>query len=220
MISYYIKLYHNYHELTPSERQRYTRTDRKVFSPSERFFFEGCLARGGELYMADRKSLYDIVLKYEPAHCLEIGTGGGGGSTFFLAKAFARLGKGKVITLEIDRHGVAFQTYQQLLPGLLPFVEFLTGGDPVLFAPFIEDNGGIVDCVFLDGSDFSEEAVAQYEFFKPFFRPGSILMAHDWDGAKMKLLRPIIEASPEWSIKVLLNRPESLGFIVARYQPN
>lgn len=220
MTSYQEKLCHNYHELTMPERQRYIGTDREGFSISDRFFFEGCLSIPGQMYMADRKGLYDAIIKYEPAHCLEIGTGSGGGSTFFLANAFAKLGRGKVITLEKAVHPTEIKNFRWVLPEFLVFVEFLTGSDPVLFMPFIEDNGGIVECVFLDGSDISAEAVAQYEFFKPFFRPGSILMVHDWEGVKMKLLRPIIEADPQWSIEAQLSAPESLGFIVARYQLN
>lgn len=218
MASYVKKSYHNYHEFSPSERSRYNRIDKLDWSIGDRFFFEGCLSIPGEMYKAERKALYDAIIQYQPTHCFEIGTGSGGGSTFFLACAFAELGRGKVITLEVAGNA-ALQNYQRFLPGLLPFVEFLTGGDPALFMPFIEDNGVIVECVFLDGSDNSEETVAQYKFLEPFFRPGSILMAHDWNSEKMRLLRPIIEGDPDWSIEVQLSEPESVGFIVARYQP-
>ena len=211
-VAYWTKLYHNYHELTLDERRRYEQNERKGLSLWDRFFFEGCLPIPGEMYRADRQALYDTILQYKPTHCYEIGTGSGGGSTFFLACAFAKLGRGKVISIEIN-DGPALRNYQQYTPDLLPFVEFLTGDDPSLF-----DLGERVDCVFLDGAEDGEQTLKQYEFFKPYFRPGSILMAHDWGTEKMRLLRPIIENSPDWDIEIQLGEPESVGFVIARYR--
>ena len=208
-VSYWTKLYHNFHELTDAEKLRYN--NGKGLSLLDRFFFEGCLPIPGEMYRADRKALYDTILKYRPSHCYEIGTGSGGGSTFFLACAFAKLGVGKVISLEIN-DGPAYQNFERFVPDLLPFVKFLTGGDPRLF-----DLGESVDCVFLDGAEDGKQTLHQYEFFKPYFRSGSILMAHDWQSEKMRLLRPVIENDPSWTIEVHLEDPESVGFIMAKY---
>ena len=219
-MGYLEKLYHNYHELTREEMQRYHKEDRFKFSPEDRFFFEGCPHIPGQMYMADRKALFDAILQYKPACCFEVGTYTGGGSTFFLASAFAKLGKGRVITLEVDEqmHNRAVEAYRRLLPGLLPFVEFLHGGHPSHFMPYIEAMGEIVECVFLDGAEDGKETLEQYEFFTPFFRPGSILAAHDWNTEKMGLLKPIIAGKGPWSIKVELYEPASVGFIVAYYQ--
>jgi len=209
------RLQHNFHELNHEERILYNRKDRIRFTDKEQFFFEGCLDIPGQMYRADRRGLYDAIIKYEPRHCFEIGTGSGGGSTFFLASAFAELGQGKVYTLEIDKSNTALRNYQMFLSNLLPFVEFVTGDSPSLFLPFIDDS---VDCVFLDGAEDRQQTLDQYEFFKPYFRPGSILMAHDWNTAKMELLKPVLENSPDWEIEVELGQPESVGFVVARYQ--
>ena len=219
-MSYQEKLCHNYHELTVEEMRRYHTEDRFKFLPEDRFFFEGALGLPGEMYLAERKALYYTILKFRPAHCLEIGTHLGGGSTLFLACAFARLGAGLVVTLEKNEGEYIFakSSYQKWLPGLLPFVTFLRGDRPELFTPFIGSNEGVAGCVFLDGSDISEETLEQYEFFKPFFRPGSILMAHDWGNPiydfKMLLVKPIIMADPQWSLVLELRPPESLGFVV------
>jgi len=43
-------------------------------------------------------------------------------------------------------------------------------------------------------------------------------MAHDWGTEKMRLLRPVIESSPNWDIEVQLGEPESVGFVMARYR--
>lgn len=219
-VSYRAKLLHNYHELTPAEKRRYYQVDRFKFSPADRFFFEGNLPVAGQMYLTERKALYHVILQRRPAYCFEIGTHHGGGSTFFLASAFARLGVGQVITLEKDDdyYNMARAAYQRFLPGLLPFVTFLHGDRPELFMPFIEDNGGVVECVFLDGSIVPEETLEQYEFFKPFWKPGSLLMAHDWGNLgrdpKMTLLSPIMLADPQWSLLLKLGAPESVGFVV------
>ena len=212
-IDYWTRSYHNYHEFSLLERRRYNQVER--LSLSNKFFFEGCLSIPGEMYKADRKALYDVIIRYKPKQCFEIGTGHGGGSTFFLASAFAKLGKGKVITLEKDTSGAALRNYQRFLPELLPFVEFLIGDEPSLFTPFIDDG---IECIFLDGSDDGEETLQQYRFFKPHFKSGTILVAHDWCTEKMRLLRPEIEKDPDWTIEVQLEEPESVGFIVARYR--
>lgn len=219
-MSYEEKLCHNYHELTIAEAERYWREDKARLSEEGKFFFEGCLSIPGQMYVADRKALFDAILQHKPVYCFEVGTYTGGGSTFFLASAFARLERGKVITLEADEQmrNHAVGAYRQFLPGLLPFVEFLHGGQPSHFMPYIEGGDGIVECVFLDGAEDDRETLEQYEFFAPFFRPGSILMAHDWNTEKARLLKPIIADGGLWSIEVELNEPASVGFIVAYYQ--
>jgi len=207
------RLLHNFHELDLEERLLYNRKDRIRFTDKEQFFFEGCLDIPGQMYRADRRGLYDAIIKYEPRHCFEIGTGSGGGSTFFLASAFAELGQGKIYTLEIDKSNTALRNYQMFLPNLLPFVEFVIGDSPSLFLPFIEDS---VDCIFLDGAEDGRQTLEQYEFFKSFFKSGSVIMAHDWNSEKMRLLKPVLENDPGWEIEVEMDQPESVGFIVVR----
>lgn len=231
-MSYRDKLCHNYHELTAEERRRYHREDRFKFTPADRFFFEGNIASPGQMYLAERRALYYTIMQHCPAHCLEIGTHRGGGSTFFLASAFARLDAGPVsvcarpgvglVTLEkvVLEYNIAKEVYSRFLPGLLPYVTFLLGDTPELFRPFIEDNDGVAECVFLDGSGDPKETVEQYEFFKPFFKHGSLLMLHDWGDnerdLKMSLLEPIITADPQWALIQELGPPESVGFVVWR----
>ena len=218
-MSYQEKLRHHYHELTHEEKHRYQEEDRASFSLEERFFFEGCLLIPGQMYLAERRALYNTILQYKPIHCLEIGTNMGGGSTFFLASAFARLGAGQVITLEKSKPEYEFarSAYPAFVPGLLPFVTFLMGDHPNRLLPYIESCGGVVECCLLDGGSSPEEALEQYEFFKPFLGTGSILMAHDWDttrSPKMTLVKPIVMADPQWILALELGPPESVGFVV------
>ncbi|MFL5815815.1 MAG: class I SAM-dependent methyltransferase [Bdellovibrionia bacterium] len=214
-----MKLAHNYHELEKAEKYRYYFWDRHFFSREKRFFFEGCRALPGQMYIADRKGLYDAVIKYKPKYCFEVGTHTGGGSTYFLASAFAELGQGKVVTLESDRSfwEYAKDSYQKALPHLAPYVEFVHGDDVKCFEPYLRETGGL-ECAFLDGSENAEQTLEQYEFFKKFLKPGSVLMAHDWDTDKMRLLRPLLEQSKEWEFKMLLGQPESVGFAVLEHR--
>jgi predicted O-methyltransferase YrrM len=215
MSAYRDKLRHNLHELSRLERVRYFGLDRLPLEPERRRFFEGCRRLPGQMWIEDRKGLYEAVLRHRPRCCFEIGTYTGGGSTYFLASAFASLGTGKVITLERDRslYEGARSAYRRLLPHLLPHVEFLHGGSPQAFRPYIEQAGG-VDCCFLDGADDATESVAQFEFFEPFFGAGALFMAHDWDTEKMRLLRPLVESRAEWQTELCLGPPASVGFIV------
>jgi len=209
------RLLHNFHELSAAERYRYRAIDRLRFGRERRFLFEGCRAIRGQLWVADRRALYETVLRHRPRHCFEIGTWTGGGSTYFLARAFASLGRGKVITLESDLglHEAAVAMYRRHLPDLIPYVEFLYGDSPEAFLPFLGETGG-VDCCFLDGAEDPAETMAQFTFFDRLFEQGSIVMAHDWETDKATLLRPALEQSDEWTPELRLGPPESVGFAV------
>lgn len=208
---------HNYHELiNRSEKTHYWLIDRWKLSKNDRFFFEGCKKLHGQMYIEDRKALYDLIISEKPKTCFEIGTYKGGGSTFFLSSAFAKVGNGKLITLEsnIKLHQFAKNFYKKHLPLLEKHTIFLLGSSPTQFLPLIKENKNVVDCVFLDGSDDQVETVEQYKFFIQFFHSGSILMAHDWFTDKMKLLKPIIERDKQWINIKTINPPASVGFVI------
>jgi cephalosporin hydroxylase len=218
-MSYRNKLQHNYHELAYYERLRYWLLDRRRVPPDVRFFFEGVRQLPGQMYIADRKALSGTVIKYMPQICYEIGTWIGGGSTFFLASAFAKLGRGKVVTTEVDVHAyqMARSTYETVLPHLLPFVEFHNTAKLDVFMPFIRQNQNTVDCVFLDGADDARQTMEQYEFFRPYFKTGTILMVHDWNTEKMRGIRPVIEGNPKWNLELNISSPDSIGFATYIY---
>ena len=214
------RLLHNYHELDDIGRLLYQTRIKPTWDVQRQFFFEGCRDLIGQMYIADRKALYDAILKYRPRQCFEVGTWTGGGSTYFLASAFKAIGAGKLITLEAHPvlHEVGSAFYRQYLPALSPFVEFVHGGDVGLFNNYIDKEYG-VDCVFIDGAESAEETFAQYEFFLPMLRPGAVLMAHDWNTDKQRLLRPLLETSPEWTLEQYIGEPESVGFALYIYNP-
>ncbi len=171
------------------------------------------------MYRRERQELFRAVIARRPQACYEIGTGAGGGSTYFLASAFKKLGHGTLFSLEADApaHIEAKRRYSGSLRKLRPFVELLHGASPDAFLPSIQAHGSCVECFFLDGSNSSEEALSQYNFFLPYVAPGTVLMAHDWDGDKMTALRPIVEGDPRWRQQVRLQSPESVGFVVYEF---
>lgn len=214
------KLLHNYHELTGLEKIIYRLFIRRTFSPQKRFFFEGILALPGQMYTADRQALYEAILQFAPRYCLEIGTWTGGGSTYFIAKAFETLNKnGKLYTLEADDElfEKARGFYRGRLASTSRFVEFLCGADIGCFRKIIQSYGGL-DCCFLDGAEDSNETIAQYEFLKPFFRCGTILMAHDWNTEKMAKLKPLLLGDAQWALVKKIDPPESVGFVIFKHE--
>jgi len=217
MGTYRKKLLHHYDELNRRQKLRYYLTDRFLLSKQDRFFFEGCKGNPGQMFLAERKELYQSILRFKPAHCFEVGTFTGGGSTYFLASAFAKLGRGKVITMERDvsRYEHAKNFYKTHLQQLMPFVELIRSRRIEDFRAHIDQN--CVECFFLDGAEDGEETLVQYRFFEPFCRAGTILMAHDWNTEKMRLLRSLLlEPAPCWTLEVELGEPVSPGFVVMR----
>ncbi|MDD2765439.1 MAG: class I SAM-dependent methyltransferase [Opitutaceae bacterium] len=199
--------------LNARQRFFYRYCVRPFSSAEERKFFEGIPGIAGQLYRAERRALHDAVVRRQPAFAFEIGTFNGGGSTYFLALAFAKLGRGKLVTLEIDpalqAKAAAFYTTQ--LPTLRPHVEFLLGGSPELFTPFLQQ-AGAAEFVFLDGAENAAQSLEQYRFFEPWFRRGSVLALHDWNTEKMRLIRELLCHTPRWRETLALAEPDSIGF--------
>ncbi len=209
------KLIHNFHELTHLEKIFYLFFLRPFWPKEKRFFFEGSLLLPGQMYIEDRKALFNIILEKKPKQCFEIGTYTGGGSTYFLSSAFHKLGSGKVITMENDVRlfNKAKKYYEKRLVHLKSHIEFVLGENFNCLAPFIEN--GSIDCVFLDGAEDSNQTLEQYNQFLPYFHKGSILIMHDWNTEKTRLLKPLILESQNWKIIKEIQPPESVGFLIA-----
>ena len=211
---------HNFHELDEIGRILYMVAVKPKWDGRRQFFFEGCRDLIGQMYIAERMALYDAIIRHRPKNCFEIGTYTGGGSTLFISTAFKDLGNGRLVTLEADQNYylLAASFYEQYLPDQKARTKFLLGDRPDLFRPMIEEDGG-VDCVFLDGASDPRQTMEQFQFFEPHFRPGSIVMCHDWDFDKQAILRPHLEARSDWELEVRLTDPDSVGFVVYVYRP-
>lgn len=183
---------------------------RAFLPPRTRWFVEGRPGLDGQLWLADRRLLYETVRALRPAHCFEIGTWKGGGSTLFLAQALRDNGAGVLHTIEVDAAMVehARRYYQAHLPQLLPHVDFHVGD-------YVKEFGTLdtipADLVFLDGAEDGRETLAQYEFLLPRAHRGTVLLVHDWLTDKARLVRERLEQSPDWRIDTVLLPPRSVG---------
>lgn len=209
------KLQHNFHELTILEMFVYFICIRPFWNKEKRFFFEGSLPLLGQMYVAERKLLFDTIIDNKPRHCFEIGTYTGGGSTYFLAKAFEKLGKGKLITMEIDPYYYhkAKNYFTKKIPKVGKHIDFILGDKANKFDSSIASYGTI-DCVFLDGEENGEQTLDQYNYFLPYFRKGTILILHDWKTEKTRKIKPVIDEDKNWEIITILGLPESVGMAV------
>ena len=157
--------------------------------------------------------MYETVVERRPKQCIEIGTCTGGGSTFFLALAFEKIGNGRVVSTEAynPNYRTAAERYRKYLPELARRIIFINTSSTKPLVEYIE---GGVGSFFLDGAEDAEESEGQYRFFLPYCQSGDMFMAHDWRSEKMRLVRPLVEADPRWKKLVSLEPPESLGFVI------
>jgi hypothetical protein len=114
-------------------------------------------------------------------------------------------------------HALAKGYYRECLPQQAQHVQFLQGSNVVDFEPYIDEASGI-DCFFLDGSDTAAQTLEQYRFFEDFIKPGTLMLAHDWNDIKQSMVRPQIEADARWRLLLRLEPPQSVGFVAYEFQ--
>jgi predicted O-methyltransferase YrrM len=189
---------------------------RHVVPKRLRWYYEGHPAMRGQLWFAERKLLYCTIRKWRPGVCFEIGTWKGGGSTLFIAQGLRDNGFGKLHTIETNDefYEESRANYERLLPHLFAHVVFHRGDYRDVYSGILREIGSL-DFLFLDGAEDAEETLQQYQFFQPFMKAGSVLMAHDWFTAKCALLRPKVEQPGHWNIVSVLTPPRSVGLVLA-----
>ena len=173
------------------------------------------MAIPGQLWRADRKLLYQTIRRVQPHTVVEVGTWHGGGSTYFISQALHDNGFGVLHTIEADpeAYHTARDNDRRYLPHLLSHVHFHFGKATEIYPPLLRELKHI-DAVFLDGSAHAQEALDEFEMFKPFLERKGVVLMHDWDNEKMILLRPRIEQSSEWKVRQVITAPRSVGFAV------
>lgn len=206
-----------YHVLSDRRKEAYRRA-RFLIPKKTRLFFEGSIDVPGQLWFADRKLIYNRILKHKPECVFEVGTWLGGGSTLIIASALAKNGFGKLHTIEADHqiYQEAVENYSRYLQHLKPFVELHYGVSTDVY-PAVLEGVKAVNFLFMDGSNDPQQTTDEYNMFKPFLKKGSILVAHDWDDEKMMALKPLISSSSDWSIEEVLTMPKSVGLAACRY---
>lgn len=216
--TFFTKLSHNFHTLTPGEMVLYFIFIRPFWDKKRRFFFEGSLGLLGQMYTAERKALYEIITSYRPRQCYEIGTFTGGGSTYFISKAMADNNFGTLITMENDTHYFTKSKnyFSKNLTDQNSHLLFLHDSTPQAFTAHIPTDQK-VDCVFFDGAEDAEQTLEQYNYFKPYLKTGSIIMFHDWNTEKSAAVKPCIVTDQAWEQLMVLEPPVSVGFAAFKH---
>lgn len=206
---------HNFWELSNFNKVIYLLFIRPFQSKKERVFFDGSFFLPGQMYKAERKAIYEIVRETQPDYCFEIGTYTGGGSTFFISKALRDNGKGKLFTTENDQflYNKAKKRYQKYIKSQYSFIEFIYSSSPIVFEKYLKEKDKAY-IVLLDGAEDGGQTLEQYNYFLPYFRKGTILMIHDWNTEKTRLIKPVILNNDRWKIITEIKPPSSVGFII------
>lgn len=212
------KLLSNFGTLSNLEKITYLLFIRPFQNRKDRVFFDGSFFLPGQMYKAERKALYDAVINMKPDYCFEIGTYTGGGSTFFISKALKDNNKGRLFTTENDEflYKKAKSRYEKYIKSQSPFIEFIFSDKPDVFEKYLQEENK-TNFIFLDGAEDGNQTLEQYNFFKKYFKNGTILALHDWNTEKTVQVKPIILQDSNWTKLVELNKPVSIGFAIFKY---
>lgn len=199
--------------------QRLWRLIRPLVPKRIGWFYEGCPGVPGQMWYADRRALYQTIRRYKPQIVCESGTWLGGGSTYFIASALAENGRGVLHTTEVNPefYDAASQGYERHLSRLRPFVRFHFGESELVY-PELLKTVGKVDALLLDGAEDGEQTFDEFHLFEPYLGSNSLVIVHDWNTEKMKVLRPYLEASPNWKLVLEVPPPRSVGFAVFQHR--
>jgi predicted O-methyltransferase YrrM len=205
----------SYWTLSPPQMKAW-QVVRRLVSKDRRWFFEGSLAIPGQLWVAERRALYEIMKARKPQVAFEVGTWRGGGSTLFISQALFENGVGVLYTIDIDQSMVeiAKELYSRHYPHLVPHVKFLSGSSIDVYPAILRDLKH-ADFLFLDGKEDAQQTYEEFLLFDPFLVPGSCIAAHDWFSEKAALVRQHLEQSPDWVVTSVLGPPASLGLAFA-----
>jgi len=150
----------------------------------------------GELLEFERKTLFDTIIKYQPKICLEIGTGNGGGSTFYIANALYQLNNNGILyTCDPVYNDASIIFQNTLYENIVKFFHL-----PSTFVIQLLINGNIKpDFIFFDGPEDPNIALEDFQKIENSINKGCVFMMHDWD------TRPRIDGN--LSTKALLLKP-------------
>lgn len=154
----------------------------------------------GQLWVTDRRWIWETVRELQPRVAVETGTWKGGGSTFFIASAMQKNGFGILNTVEAnyDLHLEATRNYgiYGKWRHLHDYVHFYHGDSLAVYREALIDEE--VDFVFLDG-DGGSAASREFLLLAPKVRKGGVVMVHDWHNGKYV---PELVDNRDWALEV------------------
>ena len=187
-----------------------------------------------EMLPLERKALYDCVVSNKPKVILEVGTGCGGGATYFMSRAL----KDNNIDCAIYTCDPMRGPDQTFL-GMFPFVDYRADYSTNLINELIEKDI-IPDFLLFDGPEDPTVALNDLKALEPVIKEGTILCIHDYEldmrgydkaySTKSKLIRPYLESSDSWEEVLVYSGTtknsdynddefDSVGFAILKYKP-
>jgi hypothetical protein len=195
-------------------------------------FFENINSEA-ELLPLERKELYTFVSNKKPKIIFEVGTGSGGGSTYFICRAIQdHLIDSKVYTCDPSR------SPSHLFLESFPFLKYFKNYSSDII-DYLVNNNIKPNFLMFDGPENPSVALNDIKKLEPFIDDGTFLCIHDYetqkrgfDGAtstKAALIRPYLEQSKNWTKLVYLSgleknsnfddwKYDSVGFVIFEYK--
>ena len=190
--------------------------------------FEISPYKGAEMLPYERFKLFNWISTFKPRGILEVGTGGGGGTSYMAEAIRLTRFKCPIYTCDPNRKPSPrlFRNY--------PFIEFFRQKSDIMIQEIIDRNVQI-DFIFFDGPEDSEVALRDIKTLETWIVSGTHFCMHDWeykqryfDGGisiKAKSIRPYMEKSKNWEKVEVLNglkrsednRKESVGLCLYKF---
>jgi len=194
-------------------------------------FFENINSEA-ELLPLERKKLYEFIQEKKPKVVFEVGTGSGGGSTYFICRSL--------------KDNAIESTFYTCDPTRSPSTDFIS---QFPFLKYFKDysfnlinhlikNNIKPNFLMFDGPEDPSVAISDIKKLEPFIDTGTFLCIHDYetdrrgyDGSKSTKaaqIRPFLEQSKNWKKIIYLSGLEknsdfdtlpfdSVGFVIFEY---
>lgn len=156
---------------------------------------------GGEMLPLERYKLYNWVLEINPKIVFEVGTGHGGGSTYFISQAIKDKNS-KLFTCDPHRSPTeSFLTE-------FNFITYENVTSNIMISKLLK-SGIIPDFIMFDGPEDPEVALNDIILLEKHIKNNTYFCMHDWDeyrdydksySQKSKYIRTYIENSNKWEL--------------------
>lgn len=174
----------------------------------------------GELLPNERKHLFQWLIEKNPSIVFEIGTGSGGGSSFYILNALKQLdNNGHLYTF--DPYNSKINNLYQNTPYNYLFTYYRFRALDKM--PQLLSQNIVPDFIFYDGAEDATLSLMEFQLLEQYVKCGCIFVMHDWiigeriDGnisEKSTLVRPYVEKSNKWDIlNCLESQDESVGLV-------
>ena len=156
---------------------------------------------GGEMTVLERSLLHTWILEANPKIVLEIGTGTGGGGTYYISKAMPKDG----FVYTCDPYRCPDKSFFEEFPMV---VFWNTSSEKLIH--YMIDNKIDIDFIFFDGPEDENTAMDDILLLETHLKKGAKFSMHDWEfvvrvfdnniSIKSKNIRPYMEKSNKWKL--------------------